>query len=76
MWRWLSRLFAIDHGYGPSKYRDFDGAGWPEFVRRCRATRLSVRDQVPTSRFPKPDDARLRAKECVTRLKIVHRRRA
>lgn len=77
---WLS-----DDRYGKPKYKDFDGAGWPEFIRRCRATKLDgvhcdtgqpIREQVPQVKHPYPDRSRLRAKEYVKKLMLVFRRSA
>ena len=63
--------------YGANPCKPMIGDSLPTMIRKVRQAKLDGQpDQVPTSRYPKPDDARLRAKECVTKLKLVHRRRA
>ena len=65
-----------DSGYGPNKLKDYDGEGVGEFLRRCRATKLDgCAEQSPVVRFAKADAARLRAKECVAKLRLVFGRR-
>lgn len=73
---WL-RLFWLRLVYGKNPCQSMKGDSLPTMIRKVRQAKLDGQpDQVPTSRYPLPDDARLRAKECVTRLKLVHRKRA
>jgi hypothetical protein len=70
-----------DHGYGKDRYH-FDGASLPSLYRSVRANVLTgthpdgrpITDQAPVYRFPTPDKARLRAKECVRRFMKLMRR--
>lgn len=57
------------NGYGPEKYREYDGRGLFAQMRAVIASPLSnAKAQRPIVKWAKHDSARLRAKECVKRL--------
>lgn len=56
-------------GYGPEKYREFDGRGLFAQMRAVIASPLAgVKAQKPIVKWARHDGPRLRAKECVKRL--------
>lgn len=61
--------------YGPERLKLQDGPSIFSQMRAVIASPLSnVKSQKPIVKWSKPDSARLRAKECVTRLRLAFRR--
>jgi hypothetical protein len=73
MWR----SFFLWVCYGSSPVRSLEGDSLPTMIRKVRQQKLDGQpDQVPVVKFAHADSARLRAKECVSKLRLVYRRRA